>query len=130
LFRFGPVAVAFLVGGQVTGSPAPFYRRIGKGVAVTVPIGAQDTVTALTGLHHGAALAAVERTAFLGHKRAIDTRFDAFTVHGDQPPFSIKSKLIYIIFFRCQYPVEYFLVRPDFLSPFSKIVEKPFLLSS
>ena len=87
LFRLGPLAVPFLVGGQITGSTAPLYRRIGKGVAIAVTIGLQDALAALTGLHDGTAFTAVERTAFLGHEGTINTRFDAFTVHGESAPF-------------------------------------------
>ena len=82
------------MGGQVADSPAPLHRRIGKGVAIAVTIGLQDALAALTGLHDGTAFAAVERTAFLGHKSAINTRFNAYTVHGDQPPFFNSINLI------------------------------------
>ena len=83
-------AVTFLVGGQVAGPPAPFHAGVRKRIAIAVAVGVQDAVAAIAGVHDGTAFAAVERTAFLGHKSTINTRFNACTVHGDQPPFCNK----------------------------------------
>jgi len=78
--------IVLYMGGQVAGPPAPLDGRVRKRRAERVAVGTQNPVAASTFRHHRFAAAAVERTAFFGHKGTINPWFQAYAVHGRSPP--------------------------------------------